>query len=186
MYAPGHRLFRRSWQYFHNLLGPARPVRQAGQFRFGVCEQLVGRLFQLALRRVERWRLFLAAGVVMPQPGLVQLVDRRDSFDPLLAPVRQPCLTGRTVDEVAALVRPEMLHATSLGVCCGQQYVAERLDHPATHENPRSLRNIFFCNHSASRKAISPLFSFHGRSGPASAASQSAIALAFISRSISA
>ena len=48
------------------------------------------------------------------------------------------------------------------------------------------LRNIIICNQRASRKAISPLFSFHGRSGPASAASHSAIALAFISRSISA
>ena len=42
MYAPGHRLFRRSWQYFHNLQGAARPVRQAGQFRFGQANVLMG------------------------------------------------------------------------------------------------------------------------------------------------
>ena len=52
--------------------------------------------------------------------------------------------------------------------------------------NPPSGRNIIFCGQSASRKAISPLSSFQGRSGPSSVASHSAIALAFVSRSISA
>ena len=52
--------------------------------------------------------------------------------------------------------------------------------------NSHFLRNIICCIHSVPRKAISPLFAFHGRSGPGSAASQSAIALAFISISISA
>ncbi len=47
-------------------------------------------------------------------------------------------------------------------------------------------RNIIFCSQSESRKAISPLSSFQGRPGPSSAASHSAIALAFVSRSISA
>ena len=52
--------------------------------------------------------------------------------------------------------------------------------------NPSSGRNIIFCGQSESRKAISPLSSLQGRSGPSSAASHSAIALAFVSRSISA
>ena len=50
--------------------------------------------------------------------------------------------------------------------------------------NLHFLRNIICCIHSVPRKAISPLFAFHGRSGPGSAASQSAIALAFSSISI--
>ena len=50
------------------------------------------------------WRSM--SGVVMLQPRLVQLVDRRDPFDPFLAPAGEPCLTGRTMDEVAALMRP--------------------------------------------------------------------------------
>ena len=79
-----------------------------------------------------------------------------------------------------------MLHATSLPICCGQDYVAASRNQPARHDDPPFLRNIIFRDHSESRKAISPFFSFHGRSGPASAASHSAIALAFISRSISA
>ena len=73
-----------------------------------------------------------------------------------------------------------------LGICCGAGYVAERRLRHARHENLPILRNISFCVHIAFRNAISPLFSFHGRSGPGSAASQSAIAFAFISRSISA
>ena len=39
-------------------------------------------------------------------------------------------------NEVASDVHPEVLRATYLGICCGQEYVAERSDHPATHENP--------------------------------------------------
>ena len=73
-----------------------------------------------------------------------------------------------------------------LGICCGPDYDAERRYRRFRHQNPPCLRNITSFNHSAPRKAMSPLFSFHGRSGPGSAASQSASALAFISRSISA
>ena len=65
MYGPGHRLFRRSWQYFHNLLALARLLRQAGKLPFGLREQAVERLLQRALRRVERRRLALDPGVVM-------------------------------------------------------------------------------------------------------------------------
>ena len=52
--------------------------------------------------------------------------------------------------------------------------------------NSQMLRNIISRIHSAPRKAMIPLFCFHGRLGPDSAASQSANALAFISISISA
>ena len=86
MYGPGHRLFRRSWQYFHNLLALARLVRQAGEFPRGLREQAVERLLQCALRCVERRRLALDPGVVMLQPRLVQAVERRDQLDPSLAP----------------------------------------------------------------------------------------------------
>ena len=78
------------------------------------------------------------------------------------------------------------LDEVMMRLCCGQGYVAERSHRPATHGNPPSGRNIIYCSQSASRKAISPLSSFQGRSGPSSAASHSAIALAFVSRSISA
>ena len=57
---------------------------------------------------------------------------------------------------------------------------------PRETMNFHMLRNIISCIHSAPRKAMIPLFCFHGRSGPDRAASQSAIALAFISISISA
>ena len=57
---------------------------------------------------------------------------------------------------------------------------------PRETMNFHMLRNIISCIHSAPRKAMIPLFCFHGRSGPDCAASQSAIALAFISISISA
>ena len=57
-------------------------VRQGGQLPFGVREQAVDRLLQLALRRVELRRLAFEPGVVMPQPRLVQPVDRRDPLDP--------------------------------------------------------------------------------------------------------
>ena len=71
-------------------------------------------------------------------------------------------------------------------ICCGQDYVAESRHGRAGDEDPPFLRNIISVDHNAPRKAISPLFSFHGRTGPGSAASHSAIAFAFISRSISA
>ena len=125
-------------------LCPTVLVRQAGQLRLGVREQALDRLGELALCRVEGPCLALEGGVVMLQPVVVQVVDERDLLDPFLAPFGQRHLAGRALDEVASLMCPEMLHATSLGVCCGQQYDAERLDHPATHENPPSLRNIIF------------------------------------------
>ena len=54
------------------------------------------------------------------------------------------------------------------------------------NDSVRNSRNIRFCIQRVLRKAISPLSSFHGWVGPGSAASHSAIALAFVSRSISA
>ena len=71
-------------------------------------------------------------------------------------------------------------------ICCGHGYVAGRAHRPATLGNPQFGRNIIFRSQSVSRKAISPLSFLHGRSGPSSAASHSAIALALVSRSISA
>ena len=71
-------------------------------------------------------------------------------------------------------------------------YVADRIMvrkvriGPLGHDKRPYLRNIISYHQSATRKAISPFLSFHGRSGPDCAASQSAIAFAFISRSISA
>ena len=106
MYGPGHRLFRRSWQYFHNLLALARLVRQAGEFPRGLREQAVERLLQCALRCVERRRLALDPGVVMLQPRLVQAVERRDQLDPSLAPLRQFHLAGRALDKIPAHVGP--------------------------------------------------------------------------------
>ena len=90
------------------------------------------------------------------------------------------------VAQMVSLKRTEMLHATSRCRCCGRDYVAERRRPCARQENRPILRNIISCVHIAFRKAIRPLFSFHGRSGSGSVASHSAIALAFISRSISA
>ena len=83
--------------------------------------------------------------------------------------------------EIVAAFVDAMAH-----ICCGQDYVAESRSGCAGHEDPPFLRNIISVDYNAPRKAISPLFSFHGRTGPGSAASHSAIAFAFISRSISA
>ena len=69
--------------------------------------------------------------------------------------------------------------------CCGPENVAERSLRRVWTAPSAILRNIVLL-HRAFRKAISPVFSFHGRVGPSSAASQSANAFAFISRSISA
>ena len=73
-----------------------------------------------------------------------------------------------------------------LNICCGSDYGADGPDRPLGHDKRPYLRNIISYHQSATRKAISPFLSFHGRSGPDCAASQSAIAFAFISRSISA
>ena len=77
-------------------------------------------------------------------------------------------------------------HVRMFEVCCGPEYVAESLERPVGHEKSLYQRNIISFNQSVPRKAISPLLCFHGRAGPGSAASHSAIAFAFISRSISA
>ena len=73
-----------------------------------------------------------------------------------------------------------------LNICCGPDYGADSPDRPLGHDKWPYRRNIISYHQSATRKAISPFLSFHGRSGPDCAASQSAIAFAFISRSISA
>ena len=108
-------------------------------------------------------------------------------------PVARTALTGRS-DPLLSLSRKEPDHARTrqrrrirsrhLHICCGQGYVAERSHRTAHAQNLQSDRNIIFCSQSESRKAISPLSSFQGRSGASPAASHSAIALAFISRSI--
>ncbi len=86
--------------------GLARMVRQGGQFRFGLREQALDRLVQLARRRPERRRLTFAAGVVQFKPLPVQAVDRRDPPDPSLAPFLQPRLARRSLDKIAALMTP--------------------------------------------------------------------------------
>ncbi len=83
-----------------------------------------------------------------------------------------------------AVSPPVPLDGVMMRLCCGQGYVAERSHRPATHGNPPSGRTIVFCGQGGSRKAISPLSSFQGRSGPSSAAPHSAIALAFVPGSI--
>ena len=65
-------------------------------------------------------------------------------------------------------------------------YVAEAQGLPDLRTFPGNLRNIIFAGQSAFRNAITPLSCFHGRSVAGSPASHTAIALAFISRSISA
>ena len=70
--------------------------------------------------------------------------------------------------------------------CGGQTYVAVTSVHGATCRTNQNHRNITALSHNEFRKAITPLSFFHGRLGPGSAASQSASALAFISKSISA
>ena len=71
-------------------------------------------------------------------------------------------------------------------LCCGPGYVAGGSYRIAGHEDVPYGRNIISFSQSAVRTLMSPLFVFHGRSGPGSVASQSAMALAFISMSISA
>ena len=139
-----------------------------------------------------RWRVRarLALGGSKPRRGLVShrcAAQPRSGVDGVRGrpsrcrvaqrPVQQLCRAGRRTRPRARVL---------LGICCGPDYVAESRHRRTGHEDPCFVRNITCFNHSAPRKAISPLFSFHGRSGPGSAASQSAIALAFVSRSISA
>ena len=110
--------------------------------------------------------------------------DRDGNLEPRLAGGLGDVDEDAVLDGLGAGVGGEMLHATSLHICCGQGYVAERSHRTAHAQNLQSDRNIIFCSQSESRKAISPLSSFQGRSGASPAASHSAIALAFISRSI--
>ena len=125
------------------------------------------------------WRY---AGHLMGIPETILYTDEEDALH--LYRIGSVCEPPPTED--AVLMAPEMLHATFLGICCGRDYVAERRRLCTRQENRPILRNIISCVHIAFRKAIRPLFSFHGRSGSGSVASHSAIALAFISRSISA
>ena len=80
----------------------------------------------------------------------------------------------------------EMLHATFPLICCGPGYVAVIQFPFDSQRNVLNLRNIFLSTYSDFKKAIKPLSSFHDRPGSGVVASHSAIALAFVSRSISA
>ena len=81
---------------------------------------------------------------------------------------------GSETKDPREILSYEMSRSHSLwhGLCCGHDYVAERRHRRPGHGFPPDLRNIIFCNHSAPRKAIRPLFSFHGQSGPGSTARQ--------------
>ena len=70
--------------------------------------------------------------------------------------------------------------------CCGGEYVAVIQFPFVSQRKALNLRNIFLSTYNDFKKAIKPLSSFHGRSGSGVTASHSAIALAFVSRSISA
>ena len=74
--------------------------------------------------------------------------------------------------------------SVQLDRCCAAGYVATITDLVAKRGRFHSRRNIIFGTNNDFRKAINPFLSFHGRFGRGSAASQRAIALAFISRSI--
>ncbi len=87
-------------------LALARLRRQGRQFPCGLREQVLERLLQGGLRRVERRVLPFENGVVMRQARLVQAIDQRNPLDPSLTPRRQPLLAGGAVDIIAALMRP--------------------------------------------------------------------------------
>ena len=72
------------------------------------------------------------------------------------------------------------------GICYLGSYVAAMTNPSFCNRRSSNRCNIISRTYKELRKAISPLFSFHGRIGPGSTMSQIAIALAFISRSISA
>ena len=73
-----------------------------------------------------------------------------------------------------------------MGGCYLGSYVAAMTNPSFCNRRSSNRCNIISRTYKELRKAISPLFSFHGRIGPGSTMSQIAIALAFISRSISA
>ena len=112
---------------------------------------------------------------------------------------------GKASREIASLstvqrMRPERdeiiictgVNCTTLGVQYWGEYAylgsyVAAMTNPSFCNRRSSNRcNIISRTYKELRKAISPLFSFHGRIGPGSTMSQIAIALAFISRSISA
>ena len=95
------------------------------------------------------------------------------------------CARGE-MGEVGNQPVAEMLRATFPLRCCGDGYVAVIQFPFDSQRNVLNLRNIFLSTYSDFKKAIKPLSSFHGRPGSGVAASHSAIALAFVSRSISA
>ena len=135
---------------------------------------------RLAVDRGLRGRGLLPCRSLARRRGGGQAVRRRrPGHGPGVRPVQRLQETGQGLGGACDT-------RVLLGICCGPDYVAARRNRPTRHDDPPFLRNIISCDHSASRNAINPLFSFQGRSGPASAASHSAIALTFISRSISA
>ena len=95
--------------------------------------------------------------------------------------------TTADVSLVAGMLVDKFRHHLPLHrICCAPDYVAEVPIVRDARAFSGNLRNIIFRGQMEFRNAITPLSSFHGRPGPASAASHNAIALAFISRSISA
>ena len=127
---------------------PARSVRHAGQLRFGVCEQLVDRLLQFGVRRIERRRLAFEreSGVVMLQPRIVQPVDLRDPLDPSSAPPGEPHMPGRAVDKAAPLMGPAPLQDHLAVELAGQSLVGREAiahqDHGAFGRTEQELRDL--------------------------------------------
>ena len=80
----------------------------------------------------------------------------------------------RHLDEIPPDMGPEMLHATSLGICCGHDYVAVIQFPLVLQGNSWSFCNIISYNHIDFRTEISSLVFPHGRPSVASAASQAA------------
>ena len=108
----------------------------------------------------------------------LRIGDRRQQVDGAARPVHQ----GGAAERDAGVEKTLMLAIK----CCAPDYVAEAQGLPDLRTFPSNLRNIIFAGQSAFRNAITPLSCFHGRSVAGSPASHTAIALAFISRSISA
>ena len=79
------------------------------------------------------------------RPAADAVLDAVERTDPLKRLLRQGRAVRRMqIVEFAADMRPEMLHATSLGICCGRDYVAASRNRPARHDDPPFLRNIIF------------------------------------------
>ncbi len=169
----------------HGPLGPGGRVRGARRPR----AVAVGRRQDLLEGRGLRLAL-TACGKTPEAPGLPMCLTARGSGDAwkrlcgsVPAGSCRTSVSGRGCPG-GAVSPPVPLDGVMMRLCCGQGYVAERSHRPATHGNPPSGRTIVFCGQGGSRKAISPLSSFQGRSGPSSAAPHSAIALAFVPGSI--